>query len=152
MDGGTGEQESQPGESALSNEEAAQPLTEADAEAAALVNVLRVLGSGQATQAPPLTRDEIERQGLAQANELKRQAFDQEMKLRERYANDLLGHMGKQLLIANGVFVAYAWFGVGWKIPPAVMNVWFSATVIQIVSVVTVVTTSLFPRKPSAPE
>lgn len=52
-----------------------------------------------------------------------------------------------QLIVANGVFIAYAWAGKGWDLETSVINVWLGATVVQVIGVVLVVTRSLFPKR-----
>ena len=74
-------------------------------------------------------------------------AMDQEQTigLKRRYALAILAIMGVQIVIADGVFVAYAEMGVDWKLPSAVILGWLSATVIEVIGVVLVITRSLFP-------
>jgi hypothetical protein len=55
--------------------------------------------------------------------------------------------LGAQFLIADAVFVTFAWAGQGWELPPGVVEVWLAATVVQVVGVVAVVTRHLFPNR-----
>jgi len=71
----------------------------------------------------------------------------QETELKRTYARTLLRLMFGQLIVANGVFIAYAWVGKDWDLETPVINVWLAATVVQVVGVVLVVTRSLFPRR-----
>jgi len=71
----------------------------------------------------------------------------QETELKRTYARSLLRLMFGQLIVANGVFIAYAWVGKDWNLETSVINVWLAATVVQVVGVVLVVTRSLFPRR-----
>jgi hypothetical protein len=55
--------------------------------------------------------------------------------------------MGLQLIVVNAVFVIYADDGYHWQPPDGVVQVWLTATFGQIVSVVVVITRSLFPAE-----
>lgn len=70
----------------------------------------------------------------------------QDIGLKKMYAICIVCVLGAQLIIANGVFVAYAWAGVGWHVPAGVMAAWLSATLVEIVGIVAIVTRSLFPN------
>jgi hypothetical protein len=72
---------------------------------------------------------------------------EQDVGLKKLYAWGLLIMMYAQLLIADGVFVAYAWEGKNWKVPTEAMHVWLAATLVEIIGVVFVVTRYLFPRR-----
>lgn len=72
---------------------------------------------------------------------------EQEHGLRERYAGWILWLLGAQFLVADAVFVAFAWAGRSWDLPSGVMEVWLAATVVQVVGVVAVVTRHLFPGR-----
>lgn len=75
-----------------------------------------------------------------------RQLFaEQAHGLRQSYGERLLWLLGAQFLIADAVFVAFAWIGQRWAVPSGVIEVWLAATVVQIVGVVAVVTRHLFP-------
>ena len=50
-------------------------------------------------------------------------------------------------MIADAVFVVFAWAGRGWELPPGVIEVWLAATVVQVVGVVAIVTRHLFPNR-----
>jgi hypothetical protein len=71
----------------------------------------------------------------------------QDIRLKKRYALGLLWLVGAQLLIADAVFVAYAWAGMGWKLEPEVIQIWLGGTLIELVTVALVVTQYLFPRR-----
>jgi hypothetical protein len=71
--------------------------------------------------------------------------------LKESYARFWKWATLAQVLIADGLFLMYAWRGEHWKIQPQVMEFWLSATVIQIVGVVLVITHNLFPTPPNKP-
>ena len=45
----------------------------------------------------------------------------------------------------NAGFLFYSWKGWDWKPPDGVVQIWLTATFVQIVSVVVVITKSLFP-------
>jgi glutathione S-transferase len=77
-----------------------------------------------------------------------RQLFaEQEHGLRQKYADWIIWLLGAQFVIADAVFVAFAWAGKGWDLPPGVVEVWLAATVVQVVGVVAVVTRHLFPAR-----
>jgi hypothetical protein len=92
----------------------------------------------EATELPPHL------QNLAEQNQA------QEIQLRRFYATWLLRGLGAELLIANGVFVAYAWAGRNWNIDSTVISIWLGQTVVQVVGIVMVVTRHLFPQLDSA--
>jgi hypothetical protein len=75
----------------------------------------------------------------------KEQEQDRELKL--SYATWLRRSLAGQLVIADAVFVVYAWAGKHWNLEPIVINVWLGATVVQVVGVVLVVTRHLFPQR-----
>lgn len=86
-----------------------------------------------------------------QALSLKKLFAEQEHGLRQSYADWLLWLLGAQFLIADTVFVAFAWVGRRWDLPPGVIEVWLAATVVQILGVVAVVTRHLFPSRDGRP-
>lgn len=83
---------------------------------------------------------------LVQDLELRQLFAEQAHGLRQRYGERLLWLLGAQFLIADAVFVAFAWIGQKWVVPSGVIEVWLAATVVQIVGVVAVVTRHLFPN------
>jgi glutathione S-transferase len=87
----------------------------------------------------------------AQELELRQLFAEQEHRLRQSYADWLLRLLGAQFLIADVVFVAFAWAGRRWDLPPGVIEVWLAATVVQILGVVAVVTRHLFPGRDGGP-
>jgi hypothetical protein len=72
---------------------------------------------------------------------------EQEHGLRQRYADWILLLLGTQFVIADAVFVVFAWAGRDWDLAPGVIEVWLAATVVQVVGVVAVVTRHLFPSR-----
>jgi hypothetical protein len=90
-------------------------------------------------QLPPSRKEELEGDDLEQLIELKR-----------FYGRWILIMMAAQLLVVNGGFALYSWLGHDWAPPDGVVQVWLTATFVQIVSVVVVITRSLFP--PERPE
>ena len=86
-----------------------------------------------------------------QALSLKKLFAEQEHGLRQSYADWLLWLLGAQFLIADAVFVAFAWAGRRWDLPPGVIEVWLAATVVQVVGVVGIVTRHLFPSRDGQP-
>jgi hypothetical protein len=67
-----------------------------------------------------------------------------DLSLRKRVGNGALIVMVVQILIADVAFYIYG-FANAWEIPGGAMNAWLAATVIQVVSVVLVITKYLFP-------
>lgn len=65
--------------------------------------------------------------------------------LRKVYAKVFRWAMLAQIALADGIFVMYAWRGRHWNVEASVMDVWLAATVVQVVSIVAIITTSLFP-------
>jgi hypothetical protein len=49
--------------------------------------------------------------------------------------------------VADAVFVAFAWAGKHWDLPPDVIEVWLVATVVRVVGVVAIVSRHLFPNR-----
>ena len=86
----------------------------------------------------PIDRFEGERRGL------ENQDRQQDVKLKRRYANGALFAIGTQLLVADAVFVVYGWRN-HWQLAPEVMLGWLSATVVEVIGVVLVITRYLFP-------
>jgi hypothetical protein len=87
----------------------------------------------------------------AQKLTLERLFAEQEHGLRQSYADWILRILGAQFLIADVVFVAFAWAGRRWDLPPGVIEVWLAATVVQMLGVVAVVTRHLFPSRDGRP-
>ena len=75
----------------------------------------------------------------------------QDVELKRRYAKWLLILIAAQLVVADLIFVVYAWAGRGWELSPGVIEVWLAATLIELVGVVAVVTRYLFPRRDLLP-
>jgi hypothetical protein len=71
----------------------------------------------------------------------------QEHGLRQKYADWIILLLGAQFVIADAVFVAFAWAGRGWDLPSGVVEVWLAATVVQVIGVVAIVTRHLFPGR-----
>jgi hypothetical protein len=71
----------------------------------------------------------------------------QDIQLKKSYAKWLLLLVAGQLVLADVVFVAYAWAGANWKLDSGVIEVWLGATIVELVGVVLVITRYLFPRR-----
>lgn len=82
-----------------------------------------------------------------QGLKLRKLFAEQEHGLRQRYADWILWLLGAQFVVADGVFVAFAWAGWSWALTPGVIEVWLAATVVQVVGVVAIVTRHLFPGR-----
>jgi hypothetical protein len=120
--------------------------------------VREILQAGEGRESPALPRDlqylpekrvaqELER--ARQEVEAKRERDKQEIELRRTYANGLLRILTGQLVIADAVFVAFAWAGKDWNLSTAVIDTWLGAVVVQVIGVVLVVTRHLFPQRDS---
>lgn len=117
--------------------------------AAAEGEIHKALESGSAREAtalPPHLRHLPERD-QAQEIELKGKAAEQEYDLRRMYAKGILWLLRIEILIANAVFIVFAWAGENWNLKTAVIDVWLGATVVQVVGIVLVVTRHLFPDR-----
>src|SRR4051812_40690271 len=55
--------------------------------------------------------------------------------LRESYARVFRWAMLAQVFVADVIFVVYAWAGKHWNLQAPVMDVWLSATVVQVVAI-----------------
>jgi hypothetical protein len=71
----------------------------------------------------------------------------QDIKLKKTYAKSFLRLVALQLVVADLVFIAYAWAGKSWDLPSSVIEIWLGATLIELVGIVLVVTRYLFPRR-----
>jgi hypothetical protein len=78
--------------------------------------------------------------------EFVRQQLD--LTLKGRYGKWLLVFLAAQLVVADGLMILYSWLGYKWKVPATVMQVWLGATVVQLVGIVYVVVSHLFPKAP----
>jgi hypothetical protein len=99
---------------------------------------------GDAVEMPAHLTHLAERERV-QDLELRRLFAEQEHVLRQSYADWILRILGAQFVVADIVFVAFAWVGEGWNLPPGVIEVWLAATVVQILGVAGIVTRHLFP-------
>jgi hypothetical protein len=84
---------------------------------------------------------------IDETTDLARRERETDLRLKQWYANWLLKGLAAQIFIVNLFFLLYASIGVGWNVPQAVISVWFSATVVEVVGVVAIVTRHLFPRR-----
>lgn len=75
--------------------------------------------------------------------------FEQSIRLKQFYGIGILGLMFLQLMVINATFLLYAGLGYDWAPPSKVMQVWLVVTFAQVVSVVVVITRSLFPGEKS---
>jgi glutathione S-transferase len=112
------------------------------------------LGSddGSAEVAPvPEHLMHLSEQEHAQDLELRQLFAEQEHGLRQSYGEWILWLLGAQFVIADLVFVAFAWVGRRWDLPPGVIEAWLAATVVQVVGVIAIVTRHLFPNRDGRP-
>jgi hypothetical protein len=71
----------------------------------------------------------------------------QDIGLKLLYGWGLLVIMVIQIGLADWVFIRYAQRGVDWNISPTVMEFWLSATVVETIGIVLIVTKYLFPSR-----
>lgn len=88
---------------------------------------------GEPSPAPDLPErlrhlDEEER---AQGLSLRQLFAEQEHGLRQTYADWIIWLLRAQFVIADAVFVTFAWIGKSWDLTPGVVEVWLAATVVQ---------------------
>lgn len=83
---------------------------------------------------------------------LPEQQEHQDMQLKREYAGFIKRALFGELVASNTIFVAYAWAGRHWNLPPVVINIWLGSTVVQVIGVVGIVTRHLFPRRDSDTE
>jgi hypothetical protein len=95
----------------------------------------------------PVHLEHLEERERAQGLALRQLFAEQEHGLRQSYAEWIIRVLGAQLLIADAVFIIFAWAGRNWELSSGVIEVWLAATVIQIVGVVAIVTRHLFPNR-----
>lgn len=77
-------------------------------------------------------------------------AGEQHLRLRGFYAVYLSVLLAVQLAVADGIFIAYAAWGVHWKLAEPLVGVWLGAAVVQVIGVVLVVAKYLFSGIPAA--
>jgi hypothetical protein len=92
-------------------------------------------------------RDPKRRRALSPEEEAKTKDLTALTELKQRYGKWILILMGLQLAVVNLVFLLYAWLGFDFKPPEKIVQIWLVATFVQIVSVVVVITRSLFPNE-----
>lgn len=81
---------------------------------------------------------------------IERQDLHQDVGLKKTYAYWLLALVTAQLILANTVFVVYAWEGRSWDLDASVIYVWLITTLVELVGVVLIVARYLFPRRDSS--
>jgi hypothetical protein len=86
----------------------------------------------------------------AQRLALQRMFAEQEHGLRQNYADWIIRVLGAQLLVADAVFIVFAWAGKDWQLSSGVIEIWLAATVLQVIAVVAIVTRHLFPNRDQA--
>jgi hypothetical protein len=100
---------------------------------------------------PPAEFRHLAERERAQGISLRQLFAEQEHRLRQKYADWIIWILGAQLLIADVVFLVFAWAGRGWDLSPGVVEVWLAATVVQVVGIVLIVTRHLFPSRDERP-
>jgi hypothetical protein len=71
---------------------------------------------------------------------------DQTVRLQKLLSRFAIAAMGGQLFLADGAFIAYGFWN-DWRIPPETILGWLSATVIEVIGIVLVITRHLFPGR-----
>lgn len=89
----------------------------------------------------------LDEQERVQRMTLRHRFAEQEHGLRQKYADWILWLLGGQFVVADAVFVIFAWAGQRWDVPPEVIEIWLAASAVQIVGVVAIVTRHLFPNR-----
>lgn len=80
----------------------------------------------------------------ADDEDLNRAKKRSDLGVRKRVGNGALLAMGVQIAVADAVFFVYG-HANEWDIPVSAIHAWLGATVVQVVSVVLVITRYLFP-------
>lgn len=111
--------------------------------AAAQEDLRRIRDLVQRRRSGSASADSAELESLRPA-QLQAKDHQQDIDLKKKYADWLLGAVIGQLVLANAVFIAYAWAGKGWDLDAVVIDVWLAATLVQVVGVVAIVTRYLF--------
>jgi hypothetical protein len=101
-----------------------------------------ILGRGGAVKPKVVNELPPERKARLEGDDL-----EELIRLKRFYGRSVLALMTLQLVVVNAGFLIYSWKGYDWKPPEGVVQVWLSATFVQIVSVVVVITKSLFPGR-----
>lgn len=78
--------------------------------------------------------------------DLERAKGELHLRQRESYGRWLLLFLGGQLVATNVLMYLYAAWGNDWTVPNTVMQAWLGATVVQLIGVVYVVVSHLFPK------
>lgn len=76
----------------------------------------------------------------------------QDIQLKKSYARWLLILVAAQLVVADAVFIAYAWAGSHWHLDASVVQFWLAATLVELIGVALVITRYLFPRRDLSPD
>lgn len=104
---------------------------------AKLGDLLEKIGLSDSTPVDELPPERMER--------LEGDNLEQLIKLKRTYGIAILIMMAVQLVVVNVGFGLYTALGYNWAPPDGVVQIWLTATFVQIVSVVVVITKSLFP-------
>lgn len=67
--------------------------------------------------------------------------------LRKGYGWSLLAILAAQIIFADWIFYEYAKVGRSWDVEAPVMDMWLGATVVEVISITTIVVRHLFPRQ-----
>jgi hypothetical protein len=94
----------------------------------------------------PWQRRITDERPLASSEELQRADRKLRLDLKESYGKRLLFLLACQLVAANALMFVYAARGYHWMVPNSVMQAWLAATVVELIGVVYVIVSHLFPR------
>lgn len=87
----------------------------------------------------------LQRESLDTFDSLRRDYLTQRHVLRSDFAKNLRRLLLGQIIVADVVFIIYAWVGMKWRIPATVISAWLGALVVQVISVVAIVVKGIFP-------
>src|SRR5438094_208241 len=83
---------------------------------------------------------------LMSSDDLERARGEVNLGLKSSYGRWLLLLLAVQLVVADVLMFLYASRGEHWKVPGDVMKAWLAATVVQLIGIVYVVVSHLFPK------
>ena len=87
----------------------------------------------------------LQRESLDTFDSLRRDYLTQRHVLRSDFAKNLRRLLLGQIIVADVVFIIYAWVCMKWRIPATVISAWLGALVVQVISVVAIVVKGIFP-------
>lgn len=79
------------------------------------------------------------------SDDLGRKSQETDLLLKRWLSVKIVRWMGRQLVVANILFVLYAWLGREWDVPAPAISAWLGATVVEIIGIVYIIARYLFP-------